>query len=231
MQLEQITLKLAAAEARAAGGLRLEPGAALVARVVTAPPGGGRGLLSLAGHLLEVRMPPGLEPGRTLPLRVERADAQALVLRIRPEPAHDAAAGQRLAGDLALRGDGDMLRAAMALSGGVVWLPGGPAAELAVQPDAGEQARAAGPAGEAAFVLHDPALGAIEVRLQMTGGAVRAQVTTAPGPLTERAEAGLPELVAALGRATGRPATAGVAPRPESAAPPTPPAGAVDVHA
>jgi hypothetical protein len=231
MQLEPITLKLAAAEARAGGGLRLEAGGALVARVVAAPPGGGRGLLSLAGHLLEAHLPPGLEPGRTLPLRVERADAEALVLRIRPEPAHDAAAAQRLAGDLALRGDGDLLRTAMALSGGIVWLPGGPAAELAVQPDADEQARAAGPAGEAAFVLHDPTLGAIEVRLQMAGGAVRAQVTTAPGALTERAEAGLPELVAALGRATGRPATAGMAPRPDSAAAPTPPAGAVDVRA
>jgi hypothetical protein len=231
MQLTQITLQLAAAEARAGGTLRLEPGAPLVARVVAAPTAGGRGLLSLAGHLLEAELPPGLAAGRTLPLRVQRVDAEQLVLRIRPDQGHDGQAAQRLAGELAVRADGDLLRAALALSGGTLWLPGGPAAELAVEPDAGEPGRPSGPAGEAAFVLHDPALGAIEVRLSMVEGAVRAQVTTAAGTLSERAQAALPELVAALGRATGRPAAADVAERPPDDPPPTPPPGAVDVHA
>jgi hypothetical protein len=231
MQLTQITLELAVAEARAGGTLRLDRGGALVARVVAAPAAGGHGLLSLAGHLLEARLPPGLEPGRTLPLRVEHVDADRLVLRIRPRADDDGQATQRLAGELALRADGDLLRAAIALSGRTVWLPGGPAAELAVEPDAGEAGRPAGPAGEAAFVLHDPALGAIAVRLAMSEGAVRAHVTTPAGPLTERARAALPELVAALGRATGRPAAAGVGERPADVAPPAPPPGAIDVHA
>ena len=85
--------------------------------------------------------------------------------------------------------------------------------------------------GEAAFTLHCPHLGAIEVRLHVGPGGVRAGVVTPPGPASETAEAGLSGLVAALERATGRPATAAVSARAASKPAPTPPSGAFDGYA
>ena len=65
----------------------------------------------------------------------------------------------------------------------------------------------------------------------MAEGAVRATVVTAPGEASRLAAEGLPDLVAALERATGRPAVAMAAPRePRTAAPP-PPEGAFDGYA
>jgi hypothetical protein len=64
----------------------------------------------------------------------------------------------------------------------------------------------------------------------MAAGSVRATVTTPPGTLAERAADGLPELVKALGEATGRQAAAEVSERPPAAPAPTPPQGAIDVR-
>src|SRR6478752_1529660 len=110
MNLDQITLKGATSDpASGARPLALAAGKDLAARVVSAPLGGGRGLISLAGVILEARVPAGLLAGQSLHLRVTRADAEELVVRIvrddggRP----DQQASARLAGELALRGDGD----------------------------------------------------------------------------------------------------------------------------
>jgi len=210
IEVPQITLRLAAAESREAAPLRLEPGARVVARLVTAPPAGGRGLISLAGHLLEARLPPGLQPDSTLPLEVVRADPAQVVVRIVPQAAgSDPAAAQP--------------------APGTFWLPGGTAVQLAIDPDRGSPGAGGGAAGEAAFVLHDPVLGAIEVRLRLAPGGVRAAVTTPAGVLAERAAGGLPDLISRLGTATGRPAAASAAVRAPGE--PVPPRGAVDVQA
>ena len=63
MNLQAVSLK---AVAGALGGdgartLAFEPGAELVARVVDAPAAGGRGTISLAGALLQARLPAGVE--------------------------------------------------------------------------------------------------------------------------------------------------------------------------
>lgn len=234
MQTTTITLRTLNAAPAEAAGPRLDPGAALVARVVSAPPAGGRGLVALAGMVLEARLPAGLAAGQTLHLRVTRADARELVVKIQPQPGdeHDERSAARLAGELAVRGDGELLRAALGLTGGPLWLPGGAAATVTVEPDEeNEDGGPKGGGGEAAFTLHCPHLGAVEVRLRMGAGGVRAGVVTPPGRLTERAEATLPELVTALQRATGLPAAASVAARPDSEPSPTPPAGAFDGYA
>jgi hypothetical protein len=82
--------------------------------------------------------------------------------------------------------------------------------------------------GEAAFTLHCPGLGAVEVRMQLDGGGIRAAVATPPGAMTERAAATLPDLVAGLERATGRPGIASVRARRGSEPQPTPPEGSYD---
>jgi Flagellar hook-length control protein FliK len=236
MNLEQITLKGAATDpASGARPLALALGKELVARILAAPEGGGRGLISLAGIVLEARLPAGLEAGRALRLQVTRADAEEVVVKIVSDASghSDPAAAGRMAGELALRGDPDLLRAALAIADGPLWLPGGAAATVTVDPD-GEGAGAARQptsGGEAAFTLHCPHLGAIEVRLHVGPGGVRAGVVTPPGQTSELAESGLPELVAALERATGRPATAALAPRAASAPAPAPPSGAFDGYA
>ena len=69
------------------------------------------------------------------------------------------------------------------------------------------------------------------MRLHVGPGGVRAGVVTPPGPTSELAEAGLPDLVAALECATGRPATAAVSARAVSTPSPTPPSGAFDGYA
>jgi hypothetical protein len=236
MNLEQITLKGAAADpASGARPLALALGKQLVARILAAPEGGGRGLISLAGIVLEARLPAGLEAGRALRLQVARADAEEVVVKIVPDASGhaDPAAAGRMAGELALRGDPDLLRAALALADGPLWLPGGAAATVTVDPDDPGPGAAQKPAagGEAAFTLHCPQLGAIEVRLHLGPGGVLAGVVTPPGQTSELAEAELPELVAALERATGRPATAALSPRAATVPPPAPPSGAFDGYA
>jgi hypothetical protein len=236
MNTEQITLKGASADpASGERPLALSLGKELVARILMTPEGGGHGLISLAGIVLEARLPPGLAAGRTLRLQVTRADAEEFVVKIvgdTPEHLDPAAAG-RVAGELALRGDPELLRAALALADGTLWLPGGAAASVTVDPDAEGtgSGRPKGDGGEAAFTLHCPRLGAIEVRLHVGPGGVRAGVVTPPGATSELAEAGLPDLVAALERATGRPATASVSARAASKPAPTPPSGAFDGYA
>ena len=69
------------------------------------------------------------------------------------------------------------------------------------------------------------------MRLHVGPGGVRASVVTPPGPASDMAESGLSELVAALERATGRPATAAVTPRAVATPAPTPPSGAFDGYA
>ena len=240
MQTQTITLKAVAPAGTAPRvGPRLEPGSDLVARLISAPANGGRGLISMAGMMLEAQLPGGLLPGQKLHLKVVEARPEMLRVRI---VTHAAEADEttdtvtKLAGELAARGDGALLRAALHFAdGSPLWLAGGVAAQIHIDPEAEGDAGAEGPsrgkAGEAGFVLHSPELGAIELRLRMAEGAVRATVVTAPGEASRLAADGLPDLVAALERATGRPAAAMAAPREPAAAAPPPPEGAFDGYA
>lgn len=225
-----------------AGEPLLRAGAELVARLIEAPPGGGRGTISLAGLLVEAELPPGLEAGQRLRMTVSRVDRSQVVLKLLAEPqspargaestGRDTHAAARLAGELAVRGDGTLLQAAVELAGPVLPLPGGGAAEILVEPDGGDDAGGrGGESAEAAFVLHSPALGAIEVRLRSSPAGVRAAVTTAPGRPAELARAGIDQLVSGLERATGKPAAATVGARPPGVAAPPTPAGMVDERA
>src|SRR5690349_9159771 len=234
MELGAVNLmRLTGELARAARGLALEPGAEMVARVVAAADSSGRGTIALGGAVVQARLPHGVAAGQTLRLQVVRADPSQVVVRIRPDAASpgDAARLAQAAGGLAVSGDGDLLRAAMALAGQQpLWLPDGGAASVEVAPDAaggGEQ----GAAGVAAFVLHSPELGAIEVRIALAPGGVRAGVVTAPGAAAARAQGALGELRDRLAAATGRPAAVAASARPAGVPAPRPPEGRVDVAA
>ncbi len=97
----------------------------------------------------------------------------------------------------------------------VIWLPAPQTTvfQAPVDADDAAPARSQAEAGEAAFVLHVPA-GAIEFRLALIGGRVRAAVTMPAGDLGDRALDARDDLIARLSRATGRPAIADVRIRP-----------------
>jgi hypothetical protein len=206
--------------------LVLRAGADLVVRVVQAPPEGGKGLVTLAGQLLEARLPPDLAPGQTLPVKIVDANAQQVLLRVRddvsaPPAEHTAHA----TGALAVSGDPQLVKAAVVLAppGLALPLPNGDALQLAVQPDAEDEGGGDGQGGaEAAFVLHSAELGPIEVRLRLDGGTVVANVAVDEGALPE-AQAALPSLAAALERATGTAPRVGVAARAADAPAPARP--------
>jgi hypothetical protein len=217
-----------------ARALELKPGAQMVARVVTPPNAGGRGVISLAGQQVQAQLPPGVQPGAHLKLTVTRVQGHKVTARVEKAPARPRTGSvARVAGRMALSRNGDVTRAALAMAGDEpLWLPDGSAATVTVDPDA-EGAEGSGDesSGEAAFVLHSPTMGAIEVRLRMAQGAITAGVVTAPGPATDVADAASAKLVEALANATGRPASAAVLARPANVPPPPPPTGRIDLHA
>lgn len=236
MHLGAINLtKLSGQLAQVARTLALEPGSQLVARVVAAPPQGGRGTIALAGATVQARLPKGLEAGQTLKLEVVRVEQDQLTMRIRPAgaaAAADPATLAQAAGGLAVTGDGELMRAALALAGQQpLWLPDGGAASVQVQPDDAADCGRGGASGVAAFVLHSPTLGAIEVRIALAPGGMQAGVVTSPGQATELARAELPGLADRLVAVTGRPAAVAVSERPATTPAPPPPAGRVDVQA
>jgi hypothetical protein len=112
-----------------------------------------------------------------------------------------------------------------------LWLPGGGAATVTVVPETDQDGSSEKTGGEAAFTLHSPHLGAVEVRIWLDAAGVRAAVTTPPGLMSERAAATLPDLVAGLERATGRMGIASVQSRRGPKPGPTPPEGVYDGHA
>ena len=236
MNLEQITLKGATADpASGARPLALAAGKDLVARVVSAPLAGGRGLISLAGVILEARVPAGLASGQVLQLRVTRADAQELVVRI----VHDAAehpdqqASTRLAGELAAA------RRRRPPAGRP--RPGRRPAVAAGRRRGDDHDRAGGRGrerlGPAAAEARRPSRCTAPSWARSRCGcgwapeACRAGVVAPAGRVADLAETALPDLVAALERATGRPAAAAVQRRPDSAPAPAPPGGAFDGYA
>src|SRR6185436_11439589 len=197
MQLGAVTAqRLVAALGGEARLLAAEPGSQLAARVVEGPNTAGNGMIALAGMRLAARLPAGVQAGDVLRLTVVRATESELVARI----ATDRATSPQLAdaaGRLALAGDGDAMRAALALAGGApLWLPDGRAAEVAVDADDGSGTREGGDA-RASFVLHCPHAGAIEVHLSKDSGGIRAGVVTPAGATAERATAATADLVAA----------------------------------
>jgi hypothetical protein len=224
-QLQPIALIAKAAVAALAAELQLRVGDELVARVAALPGPDGRGLLSLAGVLHAARLPQGLREGQKLRLQVAGAEEGALVLRLLGEESGSASV-PRVAGALAVRGDGELLRAALELAGagGALALPDGSSARVAFDDEPPERKPGGDDAScEASVLLHSPALGPIEVRVRLDAAGVSAVVGVEPGRAARLAEQGAPELVAALERAASRPATVSVAARAAEEKRPEPP--------
>ena len=186
--------------------VKLRAGSKVVARVVRAPDGEGRGVLALGGAVVRAKLPAGVRAGQRLQLLVMAQSGSQVVLRM----ARDAAGERRrlparLLAALAEKGDGELLRAAAHLSGGVIPLPGRRVVQLDEE-DAGDEA--AGSESEAghrlSLTLHTNELGAVTVFLGLVTGALDAEIVVDGGAL-ERARDALPELTTAIEASTGLP--------------------------
>jgi hypothetical protein len=205
--------------------LRLRVGARVVARVASVD-ATGAGVLALAGRLLGARLPEGVRPGDRLGLRVVGLRDEALVLRLEhdgepPGPDGPGRAPARLVSALAQSGDGELVRAALALAGGVLPLPGGRVAVVDEEPPSGGAEGVAG----VTVVVHSPALGPLEIRLVLGGGRLDTRVEAEPGAAAALARAEAGALAGRLEAVTGAAVHVGVGARRASppVAPPPPP--------
>lgn len=210
-------------------GVRLREGATVVARVLQAATADdAMGLLSLAGMKVRAQLPQALRAGQELRLLVAGTLDDKVVLKLLTAESEQAVRDvpSRVVAHLATQGDGEMLRAASALTNGVVPLPGG--VVVAIDPDeepVPEDGEDDGEAPQALrLVIHSPALGALELRVALLGGRIGVAVTADPGVAFALAAGEQAALATRLEAVTGLPAAVGVAerrgPSPERPEPP-----------
>jgi hypothetical protein len=187
MQPLAVDLRLLA-DPRAAA-LRLLPGRGLMARVMEAEPN-GRGLINIAGAVIAAELPRHVRVGDELRLVVRQADEHRVVFEL------PAAAADPTAAPSAAR------------------LPGG--GTVRVEPDAQEQ-EGGHPAGTQTVALRydAPALGALDLRFELSAGALRVTVAATPGSALERVQDAGSALQDLLSAAGDRPVAVSIIPRRE----------------
>ena len=169
--------------------LVLRPGMTLAARV--AERSGSRGILMLAGHPLNAQLPDQVKAGDKLRLQVMEASSERVVMKLVDESAAQQPAQPTVV---------------------PVPLPDGRLAQLVV--DEREAERRGGSAQAAvAITYRSPALGAVDFRLAVEGGALTVAVKVAVGVPHDLARQSAEELRDALARATGRSVQVSVSPR------------------
>ncbi len=175
--------------------LRIAPGRALMARVVTAD-GLGRGSLNIAGAVIDATLPKDIQAGQELRLTVAHVSPDRV--------------------ELSLSGQDPAALAAAASE--AVPLPGGGTVQVAER-DAGGGGGAGGSQGadrHALSIRYDaPALGAIDLRFELDPETLRVSATLAAGRPFDVALNNAGKLGDALTAAVGRSVTVDVVPRRE----------------
>jgi hypothetical protein len=162
--------------------LKIVPGRALMARVISAD-GTGRGSLNIAGMTLEAKLPKEVQPGQELRLTVRHVSADRVELSM-ADPAGAAAAAA------------------------AATLPGGGAVRVTerdADPGSGGSSRAGGDRHSLALRYDAPALGPIDLRFDLDTQSLRLTATLAAGDPHKRAQDAAGQLQAALTEALGRP--------------------------
>jgi hypothetical protein len=176
-----------------AADVKLAVGREVMARVasVTAT---GRGVVSLAGVMLEAELPQTVHAGEELRLTIRELTPDKVVLQIRDDPAE---AASQLA----------------PLEPPRIPLPGGGFVKV-TERDAGGLL-AAGDQTHTVTVRYDaPTLGSLDLHFTLSGGALALTIAVAPGTYAT-ADDHAPALQSTLSQATARPATVTVVPRRE----------------
>jgi hypothetical protein len=168
--------------------LALRPGASVVARVASR--GEHLGVLVLAGVPLTAQLPDQVRAGETLRLRVADVTPERVTLQL--EPPQSAPVGQ----------------------------PPAPTRQDAPRVAVGEPPRRRLEAGEAvdsvALAFTSPALGRLDLRIDLRAGSVQVTVDTPGGHVQELAQGEAPRLRDGLTVKVGREAAVDVRPRRES---------------
>ncbi|ADB48463.1 hypothetical protein [Conexibacter woesei] len=176
----------------AAPDLVLSAGRSLAARVLERGPH-GVGILNLAGAIVTAELPEHVQPGDRLRLIVRETTSERVLLQIAPQQ-------QAATPGLVPPAPGD------------VRLPGGGHVAV-VEREGGGGAGSDEASGAVTLRLELPALGAVELRVALDAGGVRARAALAAGLPLELGGKRAAELRAALVRAAGRPAEVAVVPR------------------
>jgi hypothetical protein len=166
----------------------LREGASVMARVASR--GEGHGVIVLAGIPLTAQLPDGVQAGATLALRVEEVGPERVVLRLDAQAVNPLAAGPT-----APRPDPPRVGVDEPPRRGVAGDPGGASVALAFE---------------------SPALGRIDLRIDLATAAVQVGVQAPAGAAFDAADAASERLRATLGEALERPAAVRVTPRRES---------------
>ena len=169
--------------------LRVAPGRALMARVVNVDPA-GRGSLSIAGAVVDAKLPPGVAAGQDLRLVVRHVSPERVVLGLSGE-AGAAAAPQ------------------------AAELPGGGTVRVSEREASGPGESGATGRHVLALVYDAPALGTVDLRFELDPQSLRVSAVLGAGEPVERAEQRAGELRDALSEAVGRPVTVHITPRRE----------------
>jgi hypothetical protein len=165
----------------------LREGQSVMARVASR--GEGHGVLVLAGIPLTARLPDGIESGATLKLRIEEVSPERVVLRMDAQAVNPLAAGPAPA------------------------RPDAPKLAVGEPPRRAPGEEEGGASVSLAFV--SPALGRIDLRIDLAAGAVQVGVEAPAGPAYEAADASSERLRGTLEEALERPASVRVTPRRE----------------
>jgi hypothetical protein len=158
--------------------LKIAPGRVLMARVVTAGPG-GRGSLNIAGLTLEAKLPKEVQPGQELRLTVRHVTPDRV--------------------ELSMAGPG--AAAASAAS-----LPGGGSVTVSERDAGGGGGGAAGRSVDRhtlALTYDAPALGPVDLRFELDAQSLRLTATLGAGEPADRAQARADELRDALSAVIG----------------------------
>lgn len=169
--------------------LRIAPGRALMARVVSLNPA-GRGSLSIAGALIDAKLPGGVQAGQELRLTVRHVSPERVVLGLSDQSAPPAPAP-------------------------AAPLPGGGTVRVTERDAGGGSASVPGGRHSLALVYDAPSLGPVDLRFDLDPGSLRVSAVLAAGEPVERAQARAAELREALAEVLGRPVLVDVQTRRE----------------
>jgi hypothetical protein len=163
--------------------LTLREGASVVARVAARE--AGHGVIVLAGVPLVAKLPPEVEAGQTLHLKIAEVTAEQVTLRL-DQQAMLAAAGQPP--------------------------PAPPTARLVVE-EPPRRGGEGGESATVALAFDSAVLGRLDLRVDLARGTVSAAVAAPPGATLELAAEAAARLREALAERTGRAAQVRVTPR------------------
>lgn len=171
--------------------LRIAPGRALMARVVTAD-GSGRGSLNIAGVLIDARLPKEVQAGQDLRLIVRHVSHDRVELSMSGQDPATAAAAD------------------------AVPLPGGGTVQVAGRDTGGGGSGGTDAGRHTLSLVYDaPALGAVDLRFELDHSSLRVSATLAAGTPFDLALDGAGKLGEALTAVIGRPVTVDVSARRE----------------